>query len=279
VFKPILLAALLFAASGPLLAADALKGWLVRDPPTEDNVKWHCENHAPFVWDVSLDHHGHLAVKELSIEELYDEDFHSAERLPQFSAEGYEDFPRRVVRVADGYLVAYNKGEWGGAIFWFSHDASSNYGISPEQVVHFIQRDEGLFALEGYSHMSTSYGSFIRLQQIDGKWTSSVVTKLPRAPGPFTTDGPHHLLVVAEDQLLRLSFSGEIETLHNAPGWYGRASSIVKDEQGVIYIGSGAVVIALYPSTSGYRAQWFVRPEDEKACPCRIGPHGGVICY
>ncbi|MDR3087779.1 MAG: hypothetical protein LBU45_07505 [Azoarcus sp.] len=275
-FKP-LLVALLFAASGPLLAADALEGWLVRDPPEVGSVEWYCENHAPFVWDVSVDH-GRLALKKLPLEELWDVELNSVKKLPQFSVGEYKVFPRRAVRVADGYLVGYNRGEWGGAVYWFSHDAKANYGFTRRQVEHFIQRDEELFALEGYSHL-ISEGSFIRFRRIKGKWSYSVVTDLPGAPGPYTMDGPQHLLVVAGNQLLRLSISGEFKTLHNARSSYGKAGSIVKDAWGVIYIGTGAAVIAFHPSPSGYREQWFVRPEDEKACACRIGPHGHVICH
>jgi hypothetical protein len=41
--------------------------------------------------------------------------------LDQFSG------TRKVLKVADGYLVGYNRGEFGGSLFWFSADGKKYY--------------------------------------------------------------------------------------------------------------------------------------------------------
>ena len=45
---------------------------------------------------------------------------------------------RPSARVDDGWLVGFNKGEFGAALYWFSADGKQNYKISDHQVWEFF---------------------------------------------------------------------------------------------------------------------------------------------
>jgi len=46
-----------------------------------------------------------------------------------------------VEEVDDGYLTCFNRGEYGGELYWFSKDGKKRYKISGHQIVQFIKRD------------------------------------------------------------------------------------------------------------------------------------------
>ena len=73
----------------------------------------------------------------------------------------------KVLRVTDGWLVAWNAGEWGGQLWWFSPDGTESDKISNDQIVAFFEAHGRLFALEGLDHM------------------------LPRGPGPGDRTDSH----------------------------------------------------------------------------------------
>jgi hypothetical protein len=86
--------------------------------------------------------------------------------------------------VDDGWLVGFNHGEFGAALYWFSRDGKRSYKVSDHQVVDFFSLAGGLHAIEGLAHSSISKGSIIRVArpQPKARWQASTVTKLPFAP-------------------------------------------------------------------------------------------------
>ena len=67
-------------------------------------------------------------------------------------------------KVWDGWLIGFNKGEWGGSLYWFSDDGLSNYKISKARfnLVDFISISNRILALEGLDH-GLSRGSVFEL--------------------------------------------------------------------------------------------------------------------
>ena len=66
-----------------------------------------------------------------------------------------------VVKVQDGYLIGFNRGEWGGELYWFSKNGKRRYEISGHQIVKFIERDNKIYAIAGLAHLTMSKGSVI----------------------------------------------------------------------------------------------------------------------
>ena len=61
-------------------------------------------------------------------------------------------------RVDDGWLIGFNHGEFGAALYWFSLDGNRNYKISDHQVVDFISTPDGFLAVEGLAHLGNLAG-------------------------------------------------------------------------------------------------------------------------
>jgi len=250
-------------------ASESISTWKVLAPPKPGSVQWYCENFADIVWQVALKGET-VEVKGLTFEELYDVYFNSAARTPQFSFGKLRDFPRRFVEVDDGFVVGYNKGEWGGKLYWFARDGKSRYRISDHQVTEFVRHGTDLYAFEGLSHLGLDHGSMIKLERRDGRWSARTIAKLAGEPGPYVVDGSERVLIIAGgDKLVSLDFAGTQRVLHESAPGFGRASSIVRAPDGAIFVGAGRVVIRLVPQGSSFREQWLIRPGDASACKCR----------
>ena len=63
-----------------------------------------------------------------------------------------------VIQVNDGYLVGFNRGEWGGSLYWYSKNGKKSIKIGGSvfstSPIQFIKRDNQIYAITGLSHLS-----------------------------------------------------------------------------------------------------------------------------
>ena len=154
--------------------------------------------------------------------------------------------------VDDGYLVGFNRGEWGGELYWFSKDGKKKYEISKQQITKFIERDDKIYAIEGISHLGMSKGSIIEVKKKKRKWTTTEYLKLPTAPEVAQLDGKNNLVVVTSSgifldsnknfgvvpsRLLSIDSNANVDTLVKAGMWdYLYPSSIIIQDD-IVYVG------------------------------------------
>ncbi|MFZ6643936.1 hypothetical protein ACO0LL_29695 [Undibacterium sp. TC4M20W] len=63
-----------------------------------------------------------------------------------------------LMEVDDGWLVGFNRGEFGASLYWFSKDRKEHYKISNHHIIDFIKKVDGLYAIEGLAHRGSSEG-------------------------------------------------------------------------------------------------------------------------
>jgi hypothetical protein len=144
-------------------------------------------------------------------------------------------------RVDDGWLVGFNHGEFGAALYWFNKDGTRNYKISDHQVVEFFVLPNGTYAIEGLAHLGSSHGSIVRLARAEpgARWRASVVTRLPYAPYAISVGRDNDMFITLSDALVSVGDDRRVETLlGNAPwsGLYPNSSVLSSDHQ-KLYIG------------------------------------------
>ncbi|PZO05250.1 MAG: hypothetical protein DCF27_14020 [Lysobacteraceae bacterium] len=140
-------------------------------------------------------------------------------------------------KVSDGWLVAFNRGEWGGALYWFDTNGTSNYRISAHQVVDFFMVGERVHAVEGMAHMTISRGSVIAVDRVDGRWQATTAHPLPAAPYAVASAADGTAYIVLSDALVALR-SGRLETLveDTVWGWF-YPNCVVLGPDGSLYVG------------------------------------------
>ena len=149
-----------------------------------------------------------------------------------------------VVEVKDGYLIGFNRGEWGGDLYWFSKNGKEKYKISGHQIVQFIKRDNKIYAIEGLAHLSMSRGSIIEIEKKEGKWITKEFLKLPTAPEVIQLDSKENFIVVTFGTDWSFDKGGK-SVIHATPGLF----SIDRKANIVTLVKDGIWGDDLYPSS------------------------------
>lgn len=143
--------------------------------------------------------------------------------------------------VDDGWLVAFNEGEFGAALYWFSRSGKNSYKISDHQIVDFFSMPDGICAIEGLAHLTLSEGSVIRIKRPEagGRWQAITVTKLPFAPYAVSVRKDGTMLITLSQSLVSVGLDGKVRTLLEKATWPGLYpnSSVLQADERRLYIG------------------------------------------
>lgn len=150
-------------------------------------------------------------------------------------------------RVDDGWLVGFNHGEFGAALYWFNHNGKSHYKISNHWIVDFFMLSDGIYAIEGLSHGNLSRGSVIRIAQSKKtkKWEVILVVQLPSTPCAVSIRKDGSVLLTLSNGLVSIGTDGKLRTLLENTGWeqFYPSSSILTTNEDKLYIGMRQYVV------------------------------------
>jgi len=141
---------------------------------------------------------------------------------------------RSVIKVDNGYLVGFYRGEWGGNLYWFSQDGKNKYEISDQEIIQFITRDNKIYAIEAHAHM----GSIIEIKKANEKWTSVEYLKLPSAPDGVDLAQDNNFVIITSESLLTVNTNLQIDILIEKGFWWATlypTSLVIKDN--IAYMG------------------------------------------
>jgi len=144
---------------------------------------------------------------------------------------------RSFIKVNDGYLVAFWRGEFGASLFWFSNEGTTYYKVNGASAVQFIKRGNEIYAINGLAHLSMSSGSLLKMSFENNKWVASEYLALPFAPYAISLDSNNDFIIVTSDNLIKVNSKKQIKTLLKTDFWQGLypTSSVIEGE--CIYIG------------------------------------------
>ncbi len=180
--------------------------------------------------------------------------------IPSFEARDAVAF----TEVADGWLVGYNAGEWGGALYWFSNNGETNYKISDDQIIEFFMLSGEIHGLEGLDHDGFSDGSIIRITQprSGAPWIATTLAELPYAPYAISIRKDNTMLITVTSALVAIGSDRKVRTLlHHAP-WerLGIYSSALSHDENKLYWGLSQYVGEFDFKTKRLR---FLVPSDQ----------------
>jgi hypothetical protein len=169
----------------------------------------------------------------------------ATEEIPQFKVEEeHFDHASATIKVSDGWLVGFNRGEWGGALYWFSSDGTNKYRISKNRVVDFIKSDDQVFAIVAGGYMSYTspwVGLIISISQSSnqGPWQMSTMCRLPQSPCAIVQHPDKSLLVVLDDSFVSATPDGKIRTIVKEAHWANLAPNtmVLSEDSKTAFIG------------------------------------------
>jgi len=212
----------------------------IRVPPADENperVVWdYASDYSKLYWRVYLDHGQPRAALGEGPDEVRQSSW------PPFEPKADKFVgANRFAAVNDGWLVGFNHGEFGAALYWFSRDGRRHYLISNDHVVTFFTRPDGIYAIEGMAHMGASCGSLIRVARATktGRWQAERFVRLPFAPDTIALQRNGNMIIALTDSLVSVTPDGHITTLiADAPWWtLSPATSVILPDDSKLYLG------------------------------------------
>lgn len=260
-------AALLLASGLGLGAAEYpsdLAKWVVTEPPKKNDERWLAAN-----WDAG--HHWLVDLQAgLPSARPASEKGPAPPTLPfaierGTAAQGLAG-RRLPLKVDDGWLIAFNAGEWGGWLWWFSPDGTRRYKIASDCWINgFHPTDAGLLAVEGISHGVTSRGGVVRLsRKADGRWHSEAFVALDEEARCAAKDADGTLIVATWERLLRVHLATrKVDVLLRDAFWAGLyPDSMAVTPAGTIYLGMRHGVARVEKRGGAYRVDWLLPSPD-----------------
>jgi hypothetical protein len=235
--------------------------WFATNPPQPGTERWYVANH-------DTKHEWVVAFRDDRIQaRLRTAEDEAPAPLPfeikQGSARAGLSGRRLSIKVSDGWLVAFNAGEFGAGLWWFSPDGKKRYKIAEAWLRGFVPTESGLLAIEGLAHMNVSEGRILRLTQTPGgKWQSEEFVNLKQAPAAYCKAADGSLIVATTERLLRVVPSTkEVEELRNGEFWGGLyPNSMVITPEGVTYIGMRHGIARIEKKKGGGRVVRWLLP-------------------
>lgn len=174
---------------------------------------------------------------------------------------------RTAMHFENGWLLAYDAGEWGGGLWLTNEDGSKTKRIISDNVRAVVTIDGGILVLSGLAHMSMDFGDAFIFSNPDGLNVSlQHSVNLNGEPSAYAKEPDGSVLFVTTFGLCRITKSGELQRLTYFPRWmrqqYPNSMAIASD--GSVFIAMRMFVLRLRANSGKYSEEWLLPNECRK---------------
>ena len=263
-------AALPIAAQNPPYPKerDAPEGWVQAPSSKVNPALWECAGYGGS-WIVGIQQ-GSARINRPS-EEPPEEN-----PLPQFLKLSKEMIGiRSLLRTADGWLVGFDAGEFGGGLWWFNNEGDHSRKLLSENVHSILQTPNGVFVLVGLVHLSLDDGKIYQFTETAEQVKVTHVADLGGSPETSTVDPDGRVVIATPKSVLAFDYSGNVRELYTSGENLTYPTSIVVDGNGDIFVAMRFFVLRLVPTSVGvYRPEWLMSKQCQsfkivkRICTC-----------
>jgi hypothetical protein len=159
---------------------------------------------------------------------------------------------RTYQKVENGWLVGFNRGEWGGGLYWFDEKGKNGYLIRYAHVKEIFEIEKEIYVVEGLAHLSVSEGEIFKVKKEKEKWEEEKFMKLDESPQTIILDKDNKFIIVFSNKVSSITIKKEIKDIMKEQVWEGYIysnSMIINDEN--LYIGMRSGIIKVNLSHEG----------------------------
>jgi len=174
---------------------------------------------------------------------------------------GYaRDYARRhVLRVDDGWFVAFDGGENGGSLWWYPRVAGAGRKLWSRNIRGLVRSGDDVIAVGGLAHGAPATGVVLRVARRDASpWMVVGQHALLGAPSALSADGAGRIVIATTASVERFSEDGLEVLSRDTTGRYPRSLAIASG--GAIVVGQSVYVHVLQPAEDGFRDEWYLLP-------------------
>jgi len=246
-FFPVLI--LFFVING--FGQKPVQKWKKYELPSKDAILQF--NNSATSWLLSLDPSGQVIAQNKIAK------FPSVDTLPfkiyfdtsrAFSWRGF----RTVKKVDNGYLVGFNKGEFGGSLHWFSESGDSTYQISLGNVDYIFEYKKKIYMVTGLFHI-TDRGGINEMKFIENKWKVDERFELP-SKSDIIMPYKDRMLIITTKTILFFDGTSNFDFVKKDGFWdvlYPQSALILNDE---LFVGMRGGVYKINLNTK--KEEWLL---------------------
>ena len=182
---------------------------------------------------------------------------------------------RSLLRTADGWLVGFDAGEFGGGLWWFNNEGDKNQKLLSENVHAIYHTRDGVFVLVGLAHLSLNSGKIYQFTETAEEVGVTHVADFGGSPEASTVDSDGRFVVATPRSVVAVDYAGNLRELYKSGEDLTYPTSVVVNANGDIFVGMRFFVLRLIPGNSGdYRPQWLMEKECQsfkivkRICTC-----------
>jgi hypothetical protein len=261
VLPGVMFVALRVGGQAPPASADLPSGWHVYADGKVKNANEYdrrCFNFSRNEWNVTVE----------GVEVRIAKNIRRQEEVPALPPRLVHQYGmtslQSATRLNDGWLLAYNGGEFGGGLWLTSSDGGDVKQILNEDVHAVVIRDDSVVVLSGLAHMTGDSGRawFYALPRDLGMALQRSI-KLDGAPGAYTKGTDGSVTFTTTHSLNRITKEGELQTLHEFPKWMAHQypNSIALLPNGTVYVGMRMFVLRLKNYSGEFSEEWLLPDE------------------
>jgi hypothetical protein len=258
------------AAQSPLIKGPGVLGGWIEAPSSKANpALWECASYGGS-WVVSL-HEDSVRANE--------QNFDAADEttkdlpLPSYLKLSKEMIGRRsLIRTADGWLIGFDAGEFGGGLWWFNSDGTVVRKLSPLNVHSILETPSGTFVLSGLAHLSLDNGEINQFTETEDDVTLKYVADLGGSPEASIVDPDGQIVVATMRSVLRVDYAGKVHKLYNSGEDLTYPTPVVVNSNKDIFVAMRFFILRLVHENSEYKPQWLMLKK------CRSFKISKLIC-
>ena len=148
----------------------------------------------------------------------------------------YFSHPTSALKVKNGWLVGFNRGEWSGALYWYSNNGKEKYLIKDKNVHNILQLGDRIYITQGLAHLGGDFGTVSEIVFNNKKWFVAKTEKLSGCPFQSTVFNDKLLIITTKNIVLANSYLELTEKMENG-FWSGLYPNSVITEKNTAYIG------------------------------------------
>lgn len=247
----------------------------LRQPPSEEDLQ--CANYSDVEWSVSVDS-GRLKVARWT-------EGPALAALPfKIPATRHRGGQQHVVQVTDGWLVGFDRGEWGGELWWYSQDGRRSRQLKPgpNAPVHsedqlpstnvrgFASVEGDVLVLMGRNHMTLRSGRVFRAVRDGLRWSLAPVAVLDGRPDAWLAEGSD-LLALTQSGLWRIAVGGKTEQVVPLVTGGLYPNSLARGPDAALYVGMRRFVVRMHADQDRWQTNWWVAKNCARAKVVGLG--------
>ncbi|WP_405566334.1 hypothetical protein [Polaribacter sp. Asnod6-C07] len=154
----------------------------------------------------------------------------------------YSSRPTSSLKVKNGWLIGFNKGEWSGALFWFSDNGKENYLIKEKNVHNILQLGDRIYITQGLAHLGGDFGTVSEIAFNKKKWLVAKTEKLSGCPFQSIVFNDKLLILTTKNIVVANSYLELTEKVENGFWSSLYPNSVITDKNNAYFGMRGGIL-------------------------------------